>query len=58
MGKLLRKCERCQTYTLSKTCSKCGSETVYPHPPKFSLEDKYATYRLIERYKNPKPAET
>ncbi|NHV97197.1 MAG: ribosome biogenesis protein [Thaumarchaeota archaeon] len=57
MEKLLRRCDRCQIYTLSKICRRCGSETVYPHPPKFSLEDKYATYRLVERYKNSKPKE-
>ncbi|MEM1994826.1 MAG: RNA-protein complex protein Nop10 [Nitrososphaerales archaeon] len=51
MIKLLRRCSKCQTYTLSTICSKCGSETSYPHPPKFSLDDKYATYRLMERYK-------
>jgi H/ACA ribonucleoprotein complex subunit 3 len=32
-------------------CPKCGSEpTAFPHPPKFSLDDKYIRYRIQARY--------
>jgi len=26
-------------------CPKCDAETIQPKPPKFSLTDKYASYR-------------
>jgi len=51
LTKLLRKCENCKAYTLSKICKKCNVDTVYPHPPKFSLEDKYTIYRVANRHK-------
>ncbi|MDH2900320.1 MAG: RNA-protein complex protein Nop10 [archaeon] len=51
MNRLLHKCKNCGTYTLVSKCPKCGSEpTVSPHPPKFSLDDKYLRYRMQERY--------
>jgi H/ACA ribonucleoprotein complex subunit 3 len=50
LDKLLRKCPACNSYTLEKRCPKCGSETVSPHPAKFSPDDKYARYRVRDRY--------
>ncbi|MBM4237358.1 MAG: RNA-protein complex protein Nop10 [Euryarchaeota archaeon] len=41
----LRKCPKCQEYTLGETCPGCSSETIVPIPPKFSPEDKYGEYR-------------
>jgi H/ACA ribonucleoprotein complex subunit 3 len=50
MKHLLRKCEICKTYTLDEKCTNCDSRTLDPHPPKFSLEDKYIRYRIKEKY--------
>ncbi|MFH1328322.1 MAG: RNA-protein complex protein Nop10 [Candidatus Bathyarchaeota archaeon] len=45
-GWLLRKCRACGEYTFNQSnCPKCGGEVHMPHPPKFSIEDKYARYR-------------
>ncbi len=41
--KRMRKCAACGAYTLDS--QHCGRETASPHPPKFSIEDKYAKYR-------------
>ncbi len=41
----LHKCVNCSRYTLEEKCPLCGSEAVIPKPPKFSLDDKYVTYR-------------
>ncbi|MGA3295865.1 MAG: RNA-protein complex protein Nop10 [Candidatus Bathyarchaeia archaeon] len=46
---LLRKCPSCNTYTLKEKCSKCGNETISPHPPRFSPHDKYAKLRQREK---------
>jgi len=44
---LLRKCEKCEKYTLNQEkCPHCGGKVRIPHPPKFSPDDKYAKYRL------------
>jgi len=50
LEKLLRKCPNCSIYTLKKQCHKCGNETISPHPAKFSPDDKYARYRVRDRY--------
>ncbi|RLJ03143.1 MAG: RNA-protein complex protein Nop10 [Candidatus Aenigmatarchaeota archaeon] len=54
--KSLRKCKKCNIYTLKETCPKCGSRTFDPKPPKFSPQDRYGRYRRemkrMERYKN------
>jgi H/ACA ribonucleoprotein complex subunit 3 len=43
---LLRKCVKCEKYTLDqKKCPHCGGNVCVPHPAKFSPEDKYAKYR-------------
>jgi len=47
MGWLLRKCEKCERYTLNKDgCPYCGGTVRIPHPPKFSPADKYLKYRM------------
>ncbi|MEM2901527.1 MAG: RNA-protein complex protein Nop10 [Candidatus Bathyarchaeia archaeon] len=43
---LIKRCGECGEYTLKETCPRCGSDTRTPHPPRFSLEDKYARYRF------------
>ncbi len=42
---LIRKCPKCSRYTLKENCPVCGTQTVSPHPPRFSPSDKYARYR-------------
>ena len=39
----MRKCAACGAYTLE--AGHCGMPTASPHPPKFSIEDRYAKYR-------------
>jgi len=49
---LLRKCVKCGKYTLdTKQCHYCGGELLVPHPAKFSIDDKYAEYRVKMRMK-------
>ncbi len=50
MKHLLRKCSFCMIYTLNEKCAKCNKLTLDPHPPKFSLEDKYIRYRIPAKY--------
>ena len=49
MTKYLQKCKECNKYGITNPDSKCrycGGQLVNPKPPKFSLLDKYAKYRL------------
>ena len=47
---LLRKCVKCENYTLNQeSCSNCGGSVSIPHPAKFSPDDKYAKYRRAMR---------
>lgn len=46
----IRKCKNCEKYTLKEICPSCNSETNDPHPSKFSLEDKYIRYRVVEAH--------
>jgi H/ACA ribonucleoprotein complex subunit 3 len=48
---LLKRCESCHRYTLNPECPVCGSETKSPHPPKFSLDDKYIRLRLRDAHR-------
>jgi len=45
----IRKCVKCGQYTLKEICQKCNVETVNPHPAKFSLQDRYARYRVQKK---------
>lgn len=43
MVRILRKCNRCNLYTIkTDKCPNCGENVHVPHPAKFSTEDKYA----------------
>ena len=46
----IRMCRLCKQYTLKDKCPICKSETYDPHPPKFSLDDKYIRYRIMDAY--------
>jgi rRNA maturation protein Nop10 len=49
MTKYLLKCKDCGQYGLinpESNCKKCGGQLANPKPPKFSLTDKYAKYRI------------
>ncbi len=45
--RIMRKCGACGAYTLGAL--HCGKETASPHPPRFSIDDKYASYRRQAR---------
>ncbi|MFX0115013.1 MAG: RNA-protein complex protein Nop10 [Candidatus Hodarchaeota archaeon] len=51
MPKRLRKCVSCGHYTLAASCSRCGNQARLAHPPRFSVQDKYAKYRRVFRSK-------
>ena len=38
------KCEECEKYTMKDVCA-CGRKAITPKPAKFSIEDKYGSYR-------------
>ncbi|MGE5661792.1 MAG: RNA-protein complex protein Nop10 [Ignavibacteriales bacterium] len=46
----MRLCKGCSKYTLKSNCPVCGSFTINPHPPKYSPDDKYIRYRVMDRY--------
>jgi rRNA maturation protein Nop10 len=48
------KCPSCLSYGLSEGCA-CGAHRVSPKPPKYSPEDKWASYR--RKYKEMHPLE-
>ncbi|HEY8140175.1 MAG TPA: RNA-protein complex protein Nop10 [Nitrososphaera sp.] len=50
MKHLIRKCQTCGTYSLKEKCPRCSNPTIDPHPPKYSPDDKYARYRIADRY--------
>ncbi|MFX0078035.1 MAG: RNA-protein complex protein Nop10 [Candidatus Hermodarchaeota archaeon] len=46
MTKLLKKCSQCNTYTLNQEkCPTCNSSVKNAHPARFSIEDRYGSYR-------------
>ncbi len=49
MKSLLKRCVDCGMYTLRDVCPKCGGVTRVPHPPKYSPEDKYQKYRILQK---------
>lgn len=49
MGKMMV-CKVCENYTLAEnSCPKCGGDLKSPHPPKFSLEDRYLDMKVYAR---------
>lgn len=44
MGENMLRCEKCNSYGLSANCP-CGGKRVFPFPPKYSPDDRYAKYR-------------
>ncbi len=48
----IRKCEKCNRYTLKDKCKKCGDASVSVHPAKFSPDDKYLKYRIAYKRNN------
>ena len=45
MKTILKKCIKCNNYTLKLKCVNCGEETISPIPPRYSIEDRYGKYR-------------
>ncbi|MEW6044565.1 MAG: RNA-protein complex protein Nop10 [Thermoproteota archaeon] len=46
----MRKCPECKRYTLKDSCPQCNARTVTVHPAKFSPDDRYARYRIREKF--------
>ncbi|MBI5635459.1 ribosome biogenesis protein [Candidatus Micrarchaeota archaeon] len=46
----LKKCGKCHSYALKGECGNCLIQTISPHPPKYSPQDKYAQIRRIEKF--------
>ncbi len=46
----LRRCNQCKSYTLKEKCPNCKNDSISAHSAKFSPDDKYVRYRLVERY--------
>tara|TARA_Y100000310_G_scaffold241784_1_gene245893 strand:+ start:58666 stop:58839 length:174 start_codon:yes stop_codon:yes gene_type:complete len=42
--KTIMKCEKCGRYTMKDVCV-CKGKSLTPKPAKFSVEDKYGSYR-------------
>jgi|TARA_Y100000310_G_scaffold329359_1_gene399039 H/ACA ribonucleoprotein complex subunit 3 len=42
--KSILKCTNCGKYTMKDVCA-CGGKALTPKPAKFSIEDKYGSYR-------------
>lgn len=45
------KCNNCGKYTMHDVCV-CGKKALTPKPAKFSIEDKYGSYRRKAKLKN------
>jgi H/ACA ribonucleoprotein complex subunit 3 len=43
--KHILKCTSCGIYTLKDKCPECDSKAIEQKPPKFSLGDRFASYR-------------
>ena len=43
--KRIQHCLKDNVYTLKELCPECGLTTVTTQPPKYSVDDKYASYR-------------
>ncbi|KJE48839.1 MULTISPECIES: RNA-protein complex protein Nop10 [Acidiplasma] len=46
MKTLIRKCRKCNIYTLEEICPKCGGSTEMAIPMKYSPADKFQKYRI------------
>ena len=46
----LRKCISCHKFTLKNQCNYCNNQTISAHPAKFSPDDKYFRYRILNKY--------
>lgn len=42
---LILLCAKCNEFSLSEKCPRCGTTTRNPLPPKYSPEDPYGEYR-------------
>lgn len=49
MKSIIRKCSRCGTYTMREVCSVCGQRTSMAIPPKYSENDRFQKYRIMQR---------
>ena len=45
----LRKCNKCKKYSLKESCSISKEKTESVHPAKFSPDDKYMRYRILNK---------
>ena len=45
----IKKCPKCEQYTIKSTCPKCKVDTENPEPAKFNPSDKYGEYRRRAR---------
>lgn len=45
MAQHIHHCPHCLRYSMEEKCPSCGTATILPKPPKFSLDDKYAGLR-------------
>ena len=49
--KSILNCEKCGNYTMKDICA-CGGKTATRKPAKFSIEDKYGSYRRKAKLEN------
>ncbi|HEW93887.1 RNA-protein complex protein Nop10 [Candidatus Geothermarchaeota archaeon] len=42
----IRKCRKCNIYTMKEKCPICGDLTVTAHPAPFSPDDRYLIYKI------------
>lgn len=42
----IRKCVKCEKYTLKDVCPYCGEKTRIAHPAKFSPDDPYLNLKI------------
>jgi rRNA maturation protein Nop10 len=50
MSGRIRHCKDDNTYTLSLTCPVCGKPTAIAHPARYSVEDRYGSYRRMAHH--------
>ncbi|MDD1701679.1 MAG: RNA-protein complex protein Nop10 [Methanoregula sp.] len=48
----IRRCSADNTYTLSFICPRCGKPTAVAHPARFSVQDRFGTYRRKAKQEN------